>query len=111
VFNLETENIKFIGDMIQHAVQQEPFKTTPESQKIMEDLALASLVNAAISSNPDTRDVALNVRADQGIVTISGKVKTQEAADSIKQVAESVPGVKEVKSDIDLNYRYQHVET
>jgi cytidylate kinase len=111
VFNLETEDIRFISDMIQHAVQQEPFKTTPESQKIMEELALSSLVNAAIVSHPETRDAEITVKADGGIVTISGKVKTQEAIDLIKQVAETVPGVNEVRDDIDLNYRYQPVET
>jgi len=111
VFNLETENIKFISDMVQHAVQQEPFKTTPESQKIMENLALASLVRAAIASNPETRDAEITVKADGGTVTITGKVKTQEASDSIKKLAETVPGVKEVKNDVDLNYRYQHIET
>ncbi len=111
VFNLETENIKFIGDMVQHAVEQEPFKTTPESQRIMENLALESLVNAAIVSHPETRDAELTVKAEQGVVTIFGKVKTQEATDLIKQVADAVPGVKEVRNDVDLNYRYQQVET
>jgi len=111
VFNLETENINFIGDMIQHAVKQEPFKTTPESQKIMEDLALASLVRAAIAANSDTRDAEINVQADAGVVTITGKVKTQEVVDAVHKIAEKVPGVKEVRNNIALNYRYQHVET
>jgi cytidylate kinase len=111
VFNLETEDIKFISDMIQHAVAQEPFKTTPESQREMDNLALSSLVKAAILSHPETRDVEIAVKADAGVVTISGKVKTQDTADLIKEIAENVPGVQEVKDDIDLNYRYQHVET
>ena len=111
VFNMETENIRFISSMIEFAIQQEPFKTTPESQKAMEDLALGSLVKAAIASNPRTKDVVVSVRADAGIVTISGKVKTQEDVDLIEQMALSAPGVKQVKNEVALNYRYQHIDT
>jgi len=111
VFNLETENIHFISTMIEYAVQQEPFKTTPQSQKIMDDLALSSVVRAAIASNPDTRDVDITVRANDGVVRIIGKVKTDEIIEMIQRTAESVPGVKEVKNEVVLNYRYQHIET
>ena len=111
VFNLETENIKFIGDMIQHAVQQEPFKTTPESQKIMDDLTLASLVRAAIASDPETGDAEIMVKADAGIVTISGKVKTQDVIDAINQTASTVRGVQDIRNEVILNYRYQHIDS
>ncbi len=111
VFNLETENIHFISMMIEYAVQQEPFKTTPESKKLMDDLTLSSLVRAAIASNPDTRDADIAVKADGGEVRIIGKVKTQEVVDLVQGIAETVPGVKEVKNEVILNYRYQHIET
>ena len=42
-----------------------------------------SLVRAAIASNPDTRDVEITVKAENGVVTVVGKAKTQEAIDSI----------------------------
>jgi cytidylate kinase len=111
VFNLETENIHFISTMIEYAVQQEPFKTTPESQEMMDGLTLSSLVRAAIASNPDTRDADIVVKADGGAVRIIGKVKTQEVIELVQGIAETVPGVKEVKNEVVLNYRYQHIET
>lgn len=111
VFNLETENIGFISSMIKHAVQHEPFKTTPESQKAMENLALSSLVRAAIASDPDTRDNVLSVQADDGVVTIFGKVKTQDVLDALNRIVQSVPGVREVRNEASLNYRYQHIDT
>jgi osmotically-inducible protein OsmY len=108
---METENIRFIGNMIEFAVQQEPFKTTPESRNAMEDLTLGSLVKAAIASNPHTRDVVVTVTADGGMVTIVGKAKTQEDVDLIDQMARTVPGVKEVRNEVTLNYRYQQIDT
>ncbi len=111
VFNMETEDTRFISRMIEFAIQQEPFKTTPQSQKAMENLALSSLVKAAIASNPRTKDVVVTVKADAGVVTISGKVKTQEDVDLIEQAAHTAPGVKQVKNEVALNYRYQHIDT
>ncbi len=111
VFNLETENIQFISDMIQHAAEQPPFRTTPESQKVMDDLTLSSLVRAAVASNPDTRAAEIKVTADGGTVTIEGKAKTQDVLDLLNEIAAGVPGVKAVRNEARLNYRYQHIET
>jgi osmotically-inducible protein OsmY len=111
VFNFETENNSFVTTMIEYAVRQEPFKTTVESQKAMEDLALSSQVRAAIASNSDARDVEITVKADAGTVSITGKVKTQETADLINEIAAAVPGVKKVENSVELNYRYQHIDS
>ncbi|RJP22121.1 MAG: BON domain-containing protein [Candidatus Abyssobacteria bacterium SURF_5] len=111
VFNLETENIHFISNMIQYAVQREPFKTTPESQRIMDDLALSSLVRAAIASDSATQNIDVIVKAKDGAVTVFGKALTQQVIDRIGEIARSTAGVKEVKNEVGLNYRYQNVET
>jgi cytidylate kinase len=111
VFNLETENIHFISSMIQYAVQQEPFKTTPHSQKVMDDLTLGSLVRAAIASDPETRNAEITARADGGTVEILGNAKQKDMIDRMSRIAATVPGVKEVKNKVALNYRYQQVDT
>lgn len=111
VFNLENENIHFIGNVIKFAVQQEPFKTTAESQRAMDNLALSSMVRAAIASNSDTRDIVISVKADDGVVSIFGKAKTQDVLDTIHETARAVPGVKEIRNEMSLNYRYQHIDT
>lgn len=111
VFNMETEDILFISNMIQHAVQLEPFKTTPESQKAMDDLALSSLVRAAIALDPETSNAEIAVNADRGNIELFGKAKQEETIERASQIAAAVPGVKEVKNDVILNYRYQQVDT
>jgi len=110
VFNMETEDIAFISGMIQYAIQQEPFKTTPESQKAMDDHTLASQVLAAIVLNPQTRDAAVTVRADAEALTLTAEVKTQEVADMLGEIAKSVPGVREVNNEVVLDYRYQQID-
>jgi cytidylate kinase len=111
VFNLETENILFISNMIEHAIQEEPFRTTLQSQKAMDNLALSSLVRAAVFSNSDTRDVNIMVEAEEGVVTIVGKAKRQDAIEMVENVVRNVPGVRELKNQVVLDYRYQRIET
>jgi cytidylate kinase len=110
VFNLENENISFIVSMIEHAVQQEPFKATPEAQRAMDNLTLSSLIRAAIASNPQTRDASITIAADGDKVRIQGKAKTQEVVDTITRMAFTVLGVKEVDNTVRLDYRYQDVQ-
>lgn len=111
VFNLETENIHFISNMVQYGLQQEPFQTTPESQRKMDNLTLSSLVRAAIASDSETQNVDVFVKADNGTVMIFGKARTQGVIDRISEIAGSLAGVKEVKNEVNLNYRYQNIET
>jgi len=111
VFNLEGENIHFISDMIQYAVQRKPFKTTPQSQEAMDNLTLSSLVRAAIVSDPETADAEITVRSNAGIVEIHGKVKQKDMIERMSEIASTVPGVKEVRNDVALDYRYQQVDT
>jgi len=67
-------------------------------------------VRAAILSNPETRDVDITAKADEGVVTISGKAKTQDVIDLINEIVTTVSDVKEVRNNVELDYRYQHIE-
>jgi cytidylate kinase len=76
------------------------FKTTPDSQKALDDLALAARVKASIVDKyPNS-----SVRAHTGAVTIhlraSGSLG-QEVIDDLKHMAGGVPGVKDVNVHLD----------
>jgi osmotically-inducible protein OsmY len=111
VFNLEAENVHFISSMIEHAVVQEPFKTTAESQKKMDDLALSSQVRAAIASDAETSNAEITVTSDAGTIEINGKVKVEDMIDRMSEIASAIPEVKKVQNNVELNYRYQQVDT
>lgn len=86
-------------EMICKAARLEHFKTTPESQRAIEDLALAAHTKAAL----------MKIKADVEVTARDGSVLIQTEApilrgetlsDEIEQVAKTVPGVKETKIDV-----------
>lgn len=83
-------------DIICDTVQLEQFRTTPESQQMMEDLALAAEVQSALSDL--TCDV--KVVATRGAVvvrTLPAVVQLADFARHLEHRAQSVPGVGSVK--------------
>jgi cytidylate kinase len=98
-------NIEFLGidgacATVRRMSELEPFQPTPESLRAVENLALASRVTAALAGDALTRDAEFRVRADDGIVSIEGVVRTSGVADAAAAVARSVPGVKDVINQV-----------
>jgi cytidylate kinase len=82
-------------DIVCHTVGLKHFQTTPESQREMDDLVLAAEVKTAlITLKPD-----IEASAKDGKVTIHTTAhESQEIIliEEIKEIAKTVPGVKEV---------------
>jgi cytidylate kinase len=83
-------------DIICHTVVLERFKTTPESQKTLNQLLTAARVKAAlIDLKPD-----VEVFAKDGTVSIKAKAtesEEEELVHQMEEIAKSVPGVKNVE--------------
>ena len=87
--------------IICHTVDLPHFKTTTESQKVLDDLALAAEVKTKLV--PTYSNV--KVTAHEGVVYIDTAWTMQSApqlADEIEAVAKKVDGVKEVKVHVSL---------
>lgn len=96
VLHIKTITVEDAAEMICRTVQSQIFQTTPESQKILDNLLLAAEVKAAVVKI----ELMLNVKADNGVVNISNidalkKIKPNAMAE-IKSIAGSMEGVKEV---------------
>jgi cytidylate kinase len=82
-------------DMICHAAELQSFKTTPESQKAMDDLVLASEVKTAlIEIKPD---ILVFVR--DGGVTLCPRtfaIKDPGLIRKLENIVSSIPGVKDI---------------
>lgn len=96
VLHIKALTVEDAVRIIQDTVEKETFRTTSESQKHLEDLALAARVQAAlVESFPK-----VNVTADGGHVFISSfdeKLLTREEDETkIKDIAEKVGGVSDV---------------
>jgi hypothetical protein len=70
--------------------------TTPESLQHVRDRALASRVRSALAAHPDTRKYRLSVDAARGVIRMEGTAALERAT----EVARTVPGVVDVKSEL-----------
>ena len=84
------------ADIICHTVGLEHFRTTPESQRKMDDLVLAAEIKAAlIDLKPD-----IKVSAEDGVVDVKTKADEsmeEELFHKMEEIAKGFAGVKEFK--------------
>jgi cytidylate kinase len=76
-------------------VRSPQFVETERSRGLLGDLALSARVRAALRRSPETREAAVQVRAESGRVTLSGAGSTDEML-AFVEVASAVPGVRDV---------------
>jgi cytidylate kinase len=96
VINLEAMTVDTAAEVVAAAVQQPEFQSTEASRKAMDDLVLASRVRAALASNEETASVEVKVEADDGVVSLKGRVRPADLVDSVLRVSGEVRGVREV---------------
>jgi cytidylate kinase len=82
--------------LICQALESDRFKTTPESQMEVNDLALAARVKAELVDLVPSA----NVSAQEGTVYVDARAtltQEEQITDEIKAVVDQIPGVKEIK--------------
>jgi cytidylate kinase len=99
---LNMAQISSIGaeKVIANSAKLADYQVTPESRQALEDLVLASRVEAHFLSFPGLRDLPIGVRAMQGEVSLSAIVPHTVSEIEIAGVVRTVPGVKKVSADI-----------
>ena len=102
VLNLERMSLEGASQAIASMAQLDDFKVTPQSQKAFGDLKVISGVWAALVRDERTRTASVQVVANNGVVTITGKASSGKVVDAIPVVAGQVPGVKEVKNEVGI---------
>src|SRR5438874_13543534 len=66
------------------------------------DAKTTTKVKTAIYNEPELKVMAVHVSTADGVVTLSGTVKTKAERNKVTQVARKVEGVKQVKNDISI---------
>ena len=94
VFNTDKLSIDAAVEMIVGTLQRPELATTPAAQQLVTDRALASRIQVALATNPETRKYRITVEAKSGLATLEGTAAMDEAVD----VARAVRGVREVKT-------------
>ena len=94
VLNTEKLSIDAAVELVAGTLQRPELQTTPAGQQLVADRSLASQIQVALATNPETRKYRITVEAKSGLVTLEGTAAMDEAVD----VARSVRGVREVKT-------------
>lgn len=110
VFNLSSENLEFVCEMVSHAVKQPPFISTPESREAMQNLLTASRVRAALAGIPNIRLDNVRVEAVGANIVLQGRVKTKKLLDAILKIAGSEKGIEEIDNQLEVDYRSYSVD-
>jgi len=94
VVNTEKLRHDAVADMIERVIRRPEMTTTDAGRAIVAARALASRVQVALATNPETRRYRITVEAEEGVVTLEGT----SALDRAVEVARGVPGVREVRT-------------
>ena len=81
-------------------VARPEFQPTPESQGILDDLALGSHVEAVLMHDPNVWVENLRVVAHGGEVTLSGQVLADEDREVAEDAAQRIAGVRAVRNEV-----------
>ncbi len=93
VINTEKLSVAAAVGLIGGVLEQTELATTPAAAQLVADRSLASRVQVALATHPETRRYRITVEARSGVVTLEGTAAMDEATD----VARGVDGVRDVK--------------
>jgi len=94
LINTEKLSIAAAVELITGAARHPEVQTTPAGTQLVADRSLASQVQVALATNPETRKYRITVEAKAGIVTLEGTAAMDEAL----EVARTVSGVRDVRA-------------
>jgi cytidylate kinase len=100
VVHLDHVGLDGACDVICHMAGMDGYKPSALSRGIIDDLVLSTHLRALIAADKSISDRQVDVRAEGGIVTVTGTVESIWEADKIRTMARSTPGVKDVVSEL-----------
>lgn len=103
IVNLEHISTTSACDIVAETVNRD-FKTTPESQQLMDNLVLASQVRARIAKDGHIADDHIEVEADNGVITLAGIVRSWAEADKVRELVCHISGIREVNSKMGIRW-------
>jgi len=93
---VNTEQVKHeaVVQMLEALAHRPEMATTEIGRQTIASRALASRVQVALATHPDTRRYRITVEAQNGVVTLEGTTALERAV----EVARGVPGVRDVRT-------------
>lgn len=92
--NLRTLELDDAVELVAVAASSSRFQPTEESRRAMANLLLSSRVRAALAKDERTLSAEVEVWADDGVVSLRGRLRPASLVDAVLTVAGQVEGVK-----------------
>lgn len=89
----QTSGVRSVRNLIE--VGESGMETAPGT-----DAALVTAIKAELTADPDVAATNIDVDAQDGVVTLSGTVKTSAARQEAERIARSVDGVRSVRNEL-----------
>ena len=87
-------------DTVENVMKKPKFQETEASLRKMEDLAIVWGVRSALRRDERTKQVAITIDSEDGVVRLRGVVDDGEEAATVAQLAATVEGVKQVRNEL-----------
>ena len=94
VVNSEKLRYEAAVEMIERVIRRPEMATTDAARRIVGSRVLASRVQVALATHPETRRYRITVEAQDGVVTLEATSALERAL----EVSREVPGVREVRT-------------
>jgi osmotically-inducible protein OsmY len=75
---------------------------TPGFTQSKEDDRIYDQVRMRLANNPDVKGAGIEVKVENGTVTLLGKVRTDKARSKAEQLTHKVKGVKKVVNELQV---------
>lgn len=96
IFNASKIEVDDIVDIIEQMLNKPYLQNTPESQKLLEDLAKASTIKAKLIYKYPS--VEVQVQDQTAIVRVQGSLEQENVlASSVKQDMQNIPGIQDIR--------------
>lgn len=100
VLSTERLSVEECVDEVERVMQFPCFQETPESIRLVEDLALEWSVRSALRRDARTADTQITVKGDGGVVRLQGVVDSQQQSEAVAEVARAVEEAKSVDNQL-----------
>ncbi len=106
VINLSRMTTDTACELVAALTERPEFHRTRASQQALQDLALGNHVAALLAQDPRTAEANLDVVAAGGFLTITGITWSPRVLEAVPEVARSVDGVTDIRTNITLAPNY-----
>jgi hyperosmotically inducible periplasmic protein len=96
------EGAEQVGDAVQEGAERIEAEVGPVAREVLSDASITARVKARLAADPEVNAIQIDVDTIDGVVTLNGKVSSQEVSQEAEKLAKRTEGVKQVNNLIQV---------